>query len=189
MRVDAPVLLRDATVADAAAVGDVHADAWRAAYRDLFESYWLERLVAMRRSRWVNRMAEPDFAKTRLLIAVRGDQIAAFAYFGPHGLGADPPTVRPSGAVVRPGEAEIYSCYANPSVWGTGVASTLMAGVWDQLVDAGYRKVRVWTLAGVNRASRFYLRSGFEESLALRERDFGDGRPVLEVEYLRPIVR
>jgi GNAT superfamily N-acetyltransferase len=85
----------------------------------------------------------------------------------------------------RPGEGEIYGFYAHPSVWGTGVAGTLMDGTWDALTDAGYRRVRLWTLAGANRARRFYTRYGFEESGNRRERDFGDGRPVLEVEYTR----
>lgn len=186
MRVDAPVLLREATAADAASIGDVHAEAWRVAYRNLFEPRWLERFVAKRREQWSHRMASPAFAKTTLLVAVRGDQVSAFAYFGPHGRSPEPPAVRPPSRP-RAGEAEIYGCYAHPSVWGTGVAGTLLDGAWDVLTDAGYRRVRLWTLAGANRARRFYSRFGFVESGHHRERDFGDGRPVLEVEYLRTI--
>ncbi|MFL6142503.1 MAG: GNAT family N-acetyltransferase [Labedaea sp.] len=186
MRVDVPVLLREATPSDAAAIGDVHADAWQAAYRDLFEPHWLERSVARRRAQWAGRLAAPDFAKATLLVAVRGDQVAGFAYFGPHGLLAEPPMVTPQ-HTQRPGEAEIYGFYAHPSVWGTGVAGALLTGALDSLTEAGFRRVRLWTLAGANRARRFYTRKGFEESGALRERDFGDGRPVLEVEYIRPV--
>lgn len=186
MRVDVPVLLRDATVADAAAIGDVHADAWQAAYRDLFEPHWLDRFVARRRAQWPRRMAAPEFAQATLLVAVRHDRVCAFAYFGPHGLTAEPPAVVPP---IRPrrGTGEIYGFYAHPSVWGTGVAGALMDGALDVLHDAGYRQVRLWTLAGANRARRFYTRVGFEESGTTRERDFGDRRPVLEVEYVRPL--
>ena len=186
MRVDVPVLLREATLSDAAAIGDVHADAWQAAYRDLFEPRWLERFVAKRRAQWVSRMAAPEFAKTVLFVAVRGDQVAGFAYCGPHGLIAEPPVVTPRH---RPwaGEGEIYGFYAHPSVWGSGVAGALLNGTLDAMTEAGFRRVRLWTLAGANRARRFYTHNGFEESGALRERDFGDGRPVLEVEYVRPV--
>jgi GNAT superfamily N-acetyltransferase len=173
-------------MSDAASIGDVHADAWQVAYRDLLEPRWLERFVAKRRTQWAERMAAPEFGKTTLLVAVRGDEVCAFAYFGPHGLAAEPPAVRPRRRI-RGGEGEIYGFYAHPSVWGTGVAGTLMDGAWDLLVDAGHRRVRLWTLAGANRARRFYSGHGFEESGATRERDFGDGRPVLEVEYLRPV--
>jgi RimJ/RimL family protein N-acetyltransferase len=178
MRVDTPVLLRDATVSDAASIGSVHADAWRAAYRDLFEARWLELFVEKRRKQWADRMAEPEFGKATILVAVRQDQIRGFAYFGPHGLLTDP-------AFEIPGDGEIYGFYAHPAVWGTGVAGALLDGALDTLIDAGYRRVRLWTLAGANRARRFYRRAGFEETGATRERDFGDGRPVLELEYLR----
>ena len=185
MRLDVPVLLRDATVSDAASIGDVHGDAWLAAYRDLFEPRWLDQFVAKRRSQWARRMNTGEFARTTLLVAVRGNQVCAFAYFGPHGLVAKPSASVPSGRR-HAGEGEIYGFYAHPSVWGTGVAGTLMDGAWDLLQDNGYRAVRLWTLSGANRARRFYSRFGFEETGVTRERDFGDGRPVLEVEYLRP---
>ncbi len=182
MRVDAPVLLREATAADAASIGDVHAEAWRVAYRDLFEPRWLERFVAKRREQWQRRLASPAFAKATLLVAVRGDQVSAFAYFGPHGL------MSAVQGPVSPGhdsDGEIYGFYAHPTVWGTGIAGTLMDGAWDVLMDHGYPAVRLWTLAGANRARRFYTRFGFEETGASRERDFGDGLPVLELEYVR----
>lgn len=188
MRVDVPVLLRDATVADAGAIGDVHADAWQAAYRDLFEPHWLDRFVAKRRTQWERRMAAPEFAQATVLVAVRHDRVCAFAYFGPHGLTSEPLGVlSPSPRRPRRGVGEIYGFYAHPSVWGSGVAGALMDGALDALTDAGYRQVRLWTLAGANRARRFYTRVGFEESGTTRERDFGDGLPVLEVEYMRSL--
>jgi GNAT superfamily N-acetyltransferase len=186
MRVDAPVLLREATMSDAAAIGDVHADAWQAAYRDLFEPHWLDRFVAKRRTQWARRMAAPEFAKATLLVAVRHEQVCAFAYFGPHGIAPGPPKTIPP-IRVRPGEGEIYGFYAHPSVWGTGVSEALLNGAWDLLVDAGHRRVRLWTLSGANRARRFYTRFGFAESGLTHERDYGDGRPVLELEYVRAV--
>jgi GNAT superfamily N-acetyltransferase len=182
MRVDAPVMLRDAMVSDAESIGVVHADAWQVAYRDLFEAGWLDRFVARRRSQWASRFDRPEFARTTLLLAVRGEQVAAFAYFGPHGLMSEPQAPVSAGHAE---DGEIYGFYAHPNAWGTGIAGTLMDGTWDRLMDTGYPRVRLWTLAGANRARRFYDRFGFEETGATRERDFGDGRPVLELEYLR----
>ena len=184
MRVDAPVMLRDAVVSDAEAIGVVHAEAWQVAYRDLFESGWLERFVAKRRSQWVSRFRMPKFARTTLLLAVRRDQVCAFTFFGPYGLMSPEQAPVPGG---HDGDGEIYGCYAHPSAWGAGIARTLLDGTLDRLADNGYPSVRLWTLAGANRARRFYSRMGFEESGATRERDFGDGRPVLELEYVREI--
>jgi GNAT superfamily N-acetyltransferase len=175
MRIDAPTLVREATIADATAVGDVHAMAWQTAYRDLFENRRLTVFAEKRRNLWTAMMATPEFARTTLLIAEHGDRVAAFAHFGPH---RD-----------KPLDGEIYALYAHPSVWGRGLAAALMGNVWDLLVDGGYPRVRLWTLAGATRACGFYTGFGFTHTGRTRERDHGDGRPVLEVEYARPIAR
>jgi GNAT superfamily N-acetyltransferase len=167
------MLVREATTADAAAVGEVHATAWLTAYRDLFETGWLTVLAQKRRTLWASMMTAPQFERTTLLVAELGDQLAAFGHVGPHGDGS--------------ADAEIYAVYAHPSVWGRGLAAALMDTVWDRLVDMGYPRVRLWTLAGAHRACGFYTGFGFGETGRTKERDYGDGRPVLEVEYARII--
>jgi len=167
--VDAPLLVREATRDDAAPIGEVHAEAWRVAHRDLFEGPWLRRFVEERRDCWHEIMAAREFARGTLLVAERGDRVVAFTYFGRD----------------RDGSAEIYDLYAHPTVWGSGVAWNLMDATWDQLRDARFRRVRAWTMAGANRARHFYESFGFTTTARTREHDFGDARPVLEVEYLR----
>lgn len=169
MRVDLPLLVREATLEDAAAIGTVHAEAWRAAHRDLFESPWLRKLESERRSRWPTLMAGRDFARNTLLVAERVDSIVGFVYFGPHLDGLP--------------DAQIFDFYARPTVWGTGVTGMLLDKAWEMMSEGGFRCVRLWTMAGANRVRHFYTAFGFKESGRRRERDFGDGRPVLEVEY------
>jgi ribosomal protein S18 acetylase RimI-like enzyme len=169
---DEPVLVREATQADAKAIGEVHAEAWRVAHRDLFESRWLSRFVDERRERWKSVMASQDFTRGTLLVAERGDRIVAFVYLGPADYG------------VR--ESEIFDLYAHPAAWGSGIAWTLMDQAWELLVDARFRRVRLWTITGANRARHFYESFGFTKTGRTREMDFGDGRPVQQMEYLRP---
>jgi ribosomal protein S18 acetylase RimI-like enzyme len=171
MRVEPPLLVREATVADADAIGEVHAEAWRAGHRDLFESEWLERLAARRRTVWESVLGDRRYSRNTMLVAERGHRVAGFLYFGPHTDGMR--------------DAEILDCYAHPSVWGHGVAGTLMDTAWETLRESRFRRVRLWTMAGANRARQFYTSLGFEETGRRREHDFGDGRPVLEVEYAR----
>ncbi|MGQ0837963.1 GNAT family N-acetyltransferase [Actinokineospora sp.] len=171
MRVDAPVLVREATLADAAEIGEIHAEAWRLAYRDLFESRWLSQFAESRRAMWPRVMTDPEFAKSTVLVAQRGTRVVAFAGFGRHRDNVN--------------DGELHALYAHPSVWGTGVAQTLLDGVWDSPVTESYRRLRLWTIAGANRARRFYTSAGFTETGLIRERDYGDGRPVLEIEYAR----
>jgi ribosomal protein S18 acetylase RimI-like enzyme len=171
MRVDSPVLVREATAADAESVGEVHAEAFRVAHRDLFDPDWLHSLVERRRTMWAGRMRGRTHARNTLLVAERGSDLAAFVYFGPHSDGTR--------------DGEIFDCFAHPDVWGRGVAASMLDKAWELLREARFRRVRLWTMAGANRARHFYESFGFTESGRTREVDFGDGRPVLEVEYVR----
>ena len=171
MRVDLPVLVREATSADAESIGEVHAEAFRVAHRDVFDGGWLRELVEHRRSMWTHRMRGREHARNTLLVAERGSAVAAFVYFGPHTEGAP--------------DGEIFDCFAHPDVWGRRVAATVMDKAWEMLREARFRRVRLWTMAGANRARHFYESFDFAETGRTRERDFGDGRPVLEVEYAR----
>jgi hypothetical protein len=60
-----------------------------------------------------------------------------------------------------------------------------MDKAWELLCEAGFRHIRLWTMAGANRGRHFYASYGFTATGRDREHDFGDGRPVLEHEYLR----
>jgi ribosomal protein S18 acetylase RimI-like enzyme len=171
MRVDLPVLVREATAADAASIGEVHAEAFRKAHRDLFEPAWLRELVEQRRTMWTHRLSGRVYGRNTLLVAEWGSAVAAFVHFGPHSDGLP--------------DGEILDCFAHPDVWGRRVAATLMDKAWEMLREARFRRVRLWTVAGVNRARHFYESFQFAETGRTRERDFGDGRPVLEIEYAR----
>lgn len=171
MRVGSPLLVREATVADAEAIGDVHAEAWRAGHRDLFERDWLDRLAQRRRTVWISVLGDRRYRRNTMLVAESGHRVAGFVYFGPH--------------TDRTPDAEILDCYTHPSVWGRRVAATLLDTACETLRDNGFRRMRLWTMAGANRARHFYTSFGFEETGRRREHDFGDGRPVLEIEYVR----
>jgi GNAT superfamily N-acetyltransferase len=161
VRVDTLILVREAHAADVAAIGDVHTEAWRVAYRDLFESSFLATQLENVRRQWDGTQLPGN-----VLVAERGHRIVAFAHFG---------------------RGEILDFYARPIAWGSGVAGTLLTQVLETLADARDRDVRAWTLSGANRARHFYRKAGFRESGRYRERDYGDGRPVMELEYIRSI--
>ena len=129
----APLLVREATRDDAAAIGEVHAEAWRVAHRDLFDARWLPKLVEQRRHGWTDIMEGRQHARNTLLLAEQGDRVVAFTYFGPHSDGMP--------------DAEILDLYAHPAAWGTGVAWTLMDAAWDHLREARFRRVKAWTMA------------------------------------------
>jgi GNAT superfamily N-acetyltransferase len=161
MRLDTLTLVREAHADDRAVIADVHTEALGVAYRDLFESSFLAKRLEIVRRQWATAKVTGN-----VLVAERGHQVVAFAHYG---------------------RGEIFDCYARPTAWGTGVASTLLNQVLETLAEARDRDVRAWTLSGANRARRFYRKLGFRESGRYREQDHGDGRPVMELEYVRSI--
>lgn len=170
MRLDPPLLLREATAADAESIGGVHAEAWQAAHRDLFEPHWLRKLAADRRALWSSLLSARENARNTVLVAVRADRVVAFLRYGPHSESL------PAG--------EIFELYAHPSTWGSGVATSLADRAREMLREARYSRVRLWTMSGANRARHFYESYGFQKGGRTRECDYGDGRPVLELEYV-----
>ena len=135
--------VRRARPADAAAIAEVHARTWRAAYEHAFGA---ERLAAR----------EPDVALwTRILanervevnVAEAEGRIVAFVSVGPS---------RDDDA-----EGELYAIYALPEAWGTGAGAALMQAGLDAMRGAGYRDAVLYVLDENPRARRFYEREGW----------------------------
>lgn len=160
--------IRRAGPSDGAVLGEIHAESWKVAYAPFFTPEFAAGAVAGRRTRWHARVAEgPD----TVLIGAREGRPLALSYFGP--------------SRSRPGLAEIHGFYGHPDGWGTGVAAALMAGTLSALREAGYARVHLWTMRDTPQSRRFYAKSGFAESGALRTHDFGDGQPLPQLAYER----
>ncbi|MGW6785706.1 N-acetyltransferase family protein [Streptomyces sp. NPDC054987] len=122
-----------------------------------------------RRTRWHARLAQQDSA---ILLVEREDgrPVAMSVY---------------RASSTRPGQAEILSFYSHPDSWGSGAAASLMRGTLEDLRGAGFARAHLWTLRDTHQSRRFYTKAGFTESGATRTYDFGDGRPLTQVEYER----
>ncbi|OLF16711.1 hypothetical protein BU204_15320 [Actinophytocola xanthii] len=149
----------------------MHAEAWRAAHRDLFEGRWLDLLVDRQRRTWTSTVSAGRWGRDTVLLAERDRKVGAFVHFGPHGAGLR--------------EGEIFELSVHPTVGGRGVAPMLVDAARESLAEAGFRHLRVWTLGGTNHVRRCYEALGFEETGRRREHDYGDRRPVLQLEYRR----
>jgi GNAT superfamily N-acetyltransferase len=158
--------VRRAKPDDGAALGEIHAASWAAAYAPFFDAEFAERGIQDRRTRWHARIA--DEAGTLLLATLDGRPLA-LSYSVP--------------SASRPGLAEIYSFYGHPDGWGSGVAATLMTGTLQTMRDNGFTGAHLWTLRDTPQSRRFYLKCGFTESGATCTRDFGDGNPLAQIEY------
>jgi ribosomal protein S18 acetylase RimI-like enzyme len=161
------VEVRRARASDAAAIAEVHARAWRAAYEHVFGA---ERLATR----------QPDVALwTRILTNERvevnvatadEDRIVAFVSVGPS---------RDDDA-----EGELYAIYALPEAWGTGASPALMQVGVAALRAAGYRDAILYVLDDNPRARRFYEREGWTLDGGTKSDEFF-GVEVVELRYRR----
>ncbi|GAA4557774.1 hypothetical protein GCM10023193_10560 [Planotetraspora kaengkrachanensis] len=147
-------------------MGEIHAESWKAAYAGFFSPEFFAEAVRQRRGKWHDVLARGE---ATAVLAARGDRPLAFSYFG--------------SSPARPGSAEIFGFYGHPDGWGSGIAGVLMAASLDMMRASGVRRVHLWTLRDTPQSRRFYAKSGFTESGAVRGHDFGDGNPIDQVEY------
>lgn len=171
--------VRGATKADAAAIGEVHAEAWRVAYANVFTPGALAIAVSHRRNTGDALTAqlvadcEPQLQDgSKLLVVVTDDRVVGFAH-----CGSGP------GTALAP---EIYACYVHPESWGTGAAQVLWTEIQAALPPTTVAPRVLWTLAGAVRARTFYERRGWVLTGRTRDHDFGVGQVVPLVEYRNP---
>ena len=142
-----PVLVRDATPADAEAIAGVARASWRETYRDIFDPDFIDRFLAenydperLRAS--AERAAQ--FEDGHFLVAERDGAPIAFAQYG-----------------VGPRGPELFRIYADPGHYGTGAGSALLEELHRRI--AGRVDAYVLDVHSRNARGRaFYERNGFE---------------------------
>ena len=164
----ADISTRPATLADGAAVGQVHAASWGAAYAPLFSEDVAQEGIASRLTRWHERLAA---GKGLVMLGFVGDRPLAMSWS------------ELSDTQAR--LAEIHSFYTHPDGWGSGVSAALMTATLQHLKADGQDRVHLWTLRDTPQSRRFYTKCGFTETGATQTRDFGDGTPLPQVEFER----
>ena len=165
------ILVRQATVADADAIGEAHASAWEVAYLDLFKPDVLRLAAVIRRTMWSQRLASSNFDFASLLVADQGGRVVGFSEFGKDRE--------------ETGRGEIFGFYLHPTAWGRGAATQLMAASLRGLANLGLDPVVVWTHPGAGRAQAFYIKSGFRATGRSRIESLGSEIDAPEVEFVR----
>jgi ribosomal protein S18 acetylase RimI-like enzyme len=175
--IDERPIVRLATAADAVAIGTIHVEAWRAAYRGLVPDAILDGFsIAERIARWERGLAartHDDPRRTWIVDAV--DRVVGFATTGPARDASGPPP---------PGAGEIEAIYLDPSLVGRGLGRILFAEATRDLHARGFDPLVVWVFEANPRARAFYEAAGFRTDGARHDIDF-DGVVVPEIRYRR----
>ncbi len=167
------LVIRDATIEDAEALGRVHVAAWRAAYRGMMPDAFLDSLDAKARATRWREILSTSAEDRRRLVAIEGEELVGFAGIGP----------------ARAGESggELYAINLAPSAWGKGIGSVLLASSTSALATLGHREAILWVVRQNARARRFYEREGWSKDGDRRDtiRENGFAFDVDELRYQR----
>ncbi len=167
------VAVRRATVADTDAVGRLHVDAWRWAYDGLVDAAELAALDPAARAAMWRRVVERGLSA--VFVAERDGSLAGFASCG---ASRDDDT---------PDAGELYALYVEPAAYRTGVGAALMRAVLTELAARGHAGAVLWVLDGNARGRTFYQRWGWQPDGATKDEPNGDGPPLHELRYARPL--
>ncbi len=143
------VELRDATVADAAVIAEVHHDSRVAALKDLVPPELFQMLSPdERRARWREWLSDPTWLT---MVGERQGHVMGFCTVGPSRDGdVDPAVV-----------AEMPTLYVHPLHWHQGIGRVLCAAAVSRVTAQGYRELSLWTLEANHNARLFYASFGF----------------------------
>lgn len=148
--------LRRATLDDASAVGHIHVESWKVAYRGIMPDDVIARTDLAYRTRfWSERIADPDWPV--FVIEEKGQRVA-FCQMVPSRDPDDDPT--------RVGH--ITSIHVLPRLRGRGHGRALVDHVLAEFQRRGFSEVTLWVLEQNSPARKFYERYGFRQDAATR---------------------
>ncbi|MDQ0112338.1 GNAT family N-acetyltransferase [Paenibacillus harenae] len=142
------MLIREATIDDAAAIAQVHVDSWRTAYNGIISADYLAKLdVGARAANWTRFFEQPD--RNSIVYAAVNDDGSLVGFVS-------------GGATRNPEyayEAELYAIYLLSGYQGQGIGSRLVSEMANYFRRNGYRSFLLWVLEQ-NSAVGFYKRLG-----------------------------
>ncbi|HEV2672474.1 MAG TPA: GNAT family N-acetyltransferase [Gemmatimonadales bacterium] len=143
--------LRRATPTDAAAVGNIHVESWKVAYRGIMPDDIIARTdLAYRTQFWAERIGDRDWP---VFLIEEAGQCVAFCQMVPSQDPDDDPT--------RVGH--ITSIHVLPHIRGSGHGRALMDHVLSEFRRRGFSEVTLWVLEENRNARRFYEKYGFQQ--------------------------
>ena len=181
---DDQLVIRDAVVSDADAMGRLHVRAWQHAYRGVMPDAYLDGLRAEERiEMWCAHLERPDAPP--ILVAEVAGEIVGFAVVG----AAAPPVVSADGSSepwleVPSACGELYAMNLDPGHWGRGIGRALLRRATASLSALGYDEAVLWVVPENVRARSLYESEGWVADGAVRT-DEVLGVTVTDVRYRR----
>jgi GNAT superfamily N-acetyltransferase len=164
--------VREATVADADAIGRVQVETWRTAYARLLPRETIDAFdVGARQAMWREGLARTPQPGSATFVALVEDKVVGFTTVG--------------ASHSEDGTGELYAIYVDPLRWGSGAGRALIERAEASLRESGFPSALLWVLEGNERAERFYRAAGWEHD-GEKEDDF-QGAAVIELRYRKQL--
>lgn len=139
------MMIRPATIDDAADIAEIHVRTWQSAYRGLLPDSALDAMDPDQRRPMWEQLVEAAPTAHRVLVAEGGETVIGFASFGPA------TSVESSASVF-----ELFTIYVDPKVQRQGAGRGLLMAAEHEMRDAGAVSGQLWVLDGNEPAQRFY---------------------------------
>jgi len=161
--------IREATMADVAAIARVHVESWRTTYKGLLPDDYLANLTyEQREPRWREILSKPVGHSLVYVAEDNAGNVVGFASGGPE-RSRDP---------VYTGE--VYAIYLLERWQGQGIGRQLTITLVTQLIQRGFTSLLIWVLAD-NTSRQFYEALGGQQ---VRERlEMTGGVELMDVAY------
>ena len=173
------VIVREAVLADAEAIGEVDYASHLAAYSPIFGPAYAPRVSLERRhAYWRDALrGEQPRDPHWILVASIGEQVVAYA-------GLLPSRDADAGSDV----GEVATIYVHPDCWRNGLGRLLLNAALDFLAGHGFPVVTLWAMEENHRARSFYEAEGWVDDGARQqlEMDFPEVN-LTEVRYRKVI--
>ncbi len=172
----APVKLRPARPADAAAIARVQVETWRAAYAGIVPDAYLVSLTESKQAlQWnhtIRRAVAPETVLAAESADLPGGRIVGFGSCG-----------RGRGSGGGPGGGEVFTLYVEPDWQGQGIGQMLLEALLARLHGGGLNQAVVWVLSG--NPARFFYEALGGRRIAERKQRFA-GVELAEAGYAWP---
>ena len=167
------VSVRPAIAADARAIGEIHVETWRVAYRGHMPDAYLASLsVDQRATMWRERLETKGHPSRCIWVAVMDGRVIGFAVTG------DTRDTYAAGERV----GELYAIYVAADRWGVGAGRRLIERAVTDMAQQGYDAATLWVLEVNERTRRFYVANGWRADGANKVESVG-GVDLVHVRY------
>ncbi len=164
--------VRQATAADADAIGRIQVESWRAAYSGLLPEETIAAFdVETRRQMWREGLSRTPRPGSATFVALVEAEIVGFATVG--------------ASLSEDGTGELWAIYVHPTTWSRGTGRALIEASEQSLRDSGFTQALLWVLEGNERAERFYRAAGWTRDG--EKEDVFQGATVTELRYRKQL--